>query len=160
MGSSDALDGSRLRVRDGAGRAEWIASSFLGTVLGGIAAGLLWAISNVVSGALCVGEECQLGWLLLGGLLSVLVGMFAGMLLVGLGWAWWAVLAAVVVSTPLWIPLPPLVVTAVLLVAVPPVLAGLAGHWAQRGPVWRTWLLLGIAGALLVATAGFVLVLP
>lgn len=160
MGGSDALRTTRLRVGDGAGRGEWIAYSFLGVVLGGVAAGLLWTISNLVSGALCAGEECRLGWLLLGGMGSLVVGMLAPMLLVGLGWVWWAVLAASVVSTPLWFHLPPLWVGAVLMVVVTPVLAGLTGHWARRGPAWRTWLLLGIAAVVLVATAVFVLVVP
>ncbi len=63
-----------------------------------------------------------------------------------------------VFSTPLWIFLPPFWLTGVLMVLVAPVVAGLAGRWARSGPPWRTWVLLGVAAALLVATAVSVLV--
>lgn len=158
MSSSDALGTSRLRVSDGAGPGEWVAYSFLGMVLGLLAALLLWAVSNVLSSALCGTDECALGWMLLGGMLSLVAGLLVPMLLIGLGWAWWAVLAAAVFSTPLWIFLSPLWVTGVLMVLVAPVVAGLAGRWARSGPPWRTWVLLGVAAALLVATAVSVLV--
>ena len=160
MKASDASGTGRLRVGDGAGPGEWVAWSFLGVVLGAVAAGLLWAISTVVSDALCTGEDCRLGWLLLGGMLSVVVGMLAALLVVGLGWAWWSVLAASVLSTPLWIHLPPVWASAVLLVVVTPVLAGLAGWWAARGRSRRTWLFLGLAGVVLLVTALSVFVVP
>lgn len=152
MSGSDAVGSSRLRVAEGAGPGEWVAYSFLGTVLGLLAALLLWALSNVISSALCAGDECVLGWMLLGGLLSLVVGLVVPVFLVGLGWAWWAVLAAAILSTPLWIFAPPLWVTGLLLAVVAPVLAGLAGRWAQRGPAWRTWLLLGVVAAAAIAT--------
>lgn len=94
----------RFRVDEipkGGGRIAW---SYLGALLAGLVATLLWAAWIPFSHTACGPDNpsCELGWGIVGWLGSMTIALLLPTFMLRLGWEWWCVCAAVLLSAPVW----------------------------------------------------------
>ena len=141
----------RFRVAEaptGGGRVAW---SYLGTLLAALVATLLWAAWSPFSGAACGPDNpvCELGWNIVGWLGAMVLALGLPAAVLRLGWEWWAVLAALLLGSPLWFDTVPDWLRIVVTVLAPALAA--AATWSgPRRPAWRPWVVAALAVAVVV----------
>lgn len=141
-----------MRVAEAPVGGARIAWSYLATLVAVLVAGLFWAMWSPFGATVCGdGEDvlCILGWGSAGAILGAVAGLGLAAFVFRLGWEWWAVLAALLLGSPLWFDTVPdwlRVVVAVLA----PALAAAATWSGPRRPAWRPWVVAAPAVAVVV----------
>lgn len=142
----------RFRIDEaprGGGRIAW---SYLGTLLAGLVATLLWAAWSPFSHSVCGPDNpgCELGWNIVGWLGAMALALGLPAFVLRLGWEWWCVGAAVLLSTPVWADGATARTVGVVAIAMPLFSALVTWRGPDR-PRWRPWI---AAGLVALAVAG------
>ncbi len=150
------MDEIRFRIRESPTGGSRIAYSYLAgvmiVVIVGFAATILGPIFNPFGETGVDIDQRALALLLVGLGASGLIADAAGAAVFRLGWEWWAVMAAFIVSLPLWSTALPLEMLWTPFLGAP-LAAALATLGGPRRPAWRPWVIGGLFAALVVATA-------
>ena len=144
-----------MRVAEAPVGGARIAWSYLATLVAVLVAGLFWAMWSPFGATVCGdGEDvlCILGWGSAGAILGAVAGLGLAAFVFRLGWEWWAVMAAFIVSLPLWSTALPLEMLWTPFLGAP-LAAALTTLGGPRRPAWRPWVIGGLFAALVVATA-------
>lgn len=143
------MDDARLRIRESPLGGSRIAFSYLGALLAAMAAGLLTAMASPFAPAICATTDdvtCLLGWTFGSAIVAAVAAFAVVAWVLRLGWEWWAVVAAVLLSSPWWSGLVPGWALPVVVLLAPGI-AGATTLTGRRRPAWRPW----VVGAVCVA---------
>lgn len=143
----------RFRVAQaptGGGRIAW---SYLGTLLAVLVATVLWAAWSAFAGAVCGPDDpvCQLGWNIVGWIVAMTVALVLPAFVLRLGWEWWCVGAAVLLSAPVWADGATAQVV-VIVALVSPLLAALLTWGGSQRRRWRPFVAAGLLGLAVLST--------